>query len=35
MFLNTLDQEVWQTFLMEFNQKLEQKVDVEEEELWN
>ena len=37
MFLSTVDQEKWQNFLMEFNQKMEQKVDVEEfkEEFWD
>ena len=27
MFLSTLDQEGWQKFLTEFNQKVERKVD--------
>ena len=37
MFLNTFDREGWQNFLMEFNQKVEREVDVEEfkEELWD
>ena len=29
MFLNTLDQEGWQDFLSEFNQKVERKVNVD------
>ena len=37
MFLNTLDQEQLQKFLIEFNRKLERKVEDEEfkEELWD
>ena len=37
MFMSTLDQEGWQKFLMELDQKVERKVDVEEfkEELWD
>ena len=30
MFMSTLDQEGWQKFLMEINQKEERKVDVED-----
>ena len=37
MFMSTLDQDGWQKFLMELDQKVERKVDVEEfkEELWD
>ena len=37
MFLNKLDENGWQNFLSEFNQKVEEKVKLVdfEEELWN
>ena len=37
MFLSTLYQDGWQEFLIEFNRKVERKVDIEEfeEELWD
>ena len=37
MFLSTLDEEAWQTFLSEFNQRVEDKAKVDDfkEELWS
>ena len=37
MFLSTLDEEAWQSFLSEFNQMVEDKVKVNDfkEELWS
>ena len=36
-FLGTADQEVWENFLLEFNRKVNRKIDVEEfkEEMWD
>ena len=36
MFLSTLDEKAWQSFLSKFNQKVENKAKVDEfkEELW-
>ena len=37
MFLNTLDENGWQIFLSKFNQKVEEKVELDDfkEELWD